>query len=749
MNTPNSRVALRQQAHQSKEKMDKTGKPKKKRNIFLKILIGIIAIGVICVMAGAALFVYYASSAPKLEESALGATASSKLYAMNKEIIADLGAEKRELVEPNQIPNELKDAVVSVEDRRFYKHIGVDPVRIAGSALHNLTSNSTQGGSTLTQQLIKLSYFSTKASDQTIKRKAQEAWLSIQLERRNSKEEILCYYINKVYMSNGYYGMRTASLAYYGKELNKLNLAQTALLAGMPQAPNAYNPYTEPENAKERRNTVLYTMLTNKKISQEEYDKAVATPINDGLQPLKSTNADRKIIDNYLKEVVTEVEQKTGKDVWTDGMDIYTNLDFDAQKRLYDIVNTDEYINFPNDEFQVASTLVDVKTGKVLAQIGGRKIPDDVSLGTNQAVNTDRDWGSTMKPMSDYGPAIENLKWPTAKMLNDAPYNYPGTNTPINNWDNQFMGEMTIRKALTLSRNVPAVKTLEDVGLDKAATFVNKLGIDLKDFSYSNAISSNNDGEGNKYGVSSLKIAAAYAAFANGGTYYKPYYVNKINYQDGTSETFEPEGSRAMKESTAYMITDMLKDVISSGTGNNAAIPGLYQAGKTGTSNYNDEQIAKIGPVYETIAPDENFVGFSPHFAISVWTGYKDKLTPVTESDFYISSEVYRELMQFISTNISNEDWKKPGDVLRIGNELYLRDSGYIEQSKKPAPTVSSTTSTSSSSEVSSSSSFPQSTTSSELPVESSTAPSSSEPVTPPSSSQPPESNQPDPNKPE
>ncbi len=323
----------------------KTSGPHKK-GLFIKILLGILSFFCILFLAGVGLFWYYAKDAPELTDKKLDATVSSKLYTQDGELFEDLGAEKREKISANELPKTLEDAIVSVEDRRFYKHIGVDPIRIIGSALSNFTSGGLQGGSTLTQQLIKLSFFSTSAEDQTLKRKAQEAWMAVRLEQKKSKQEILTYYVNKVYMSNGLYGMETASEMYFGKKLSELSLPQTALLAGMPQAPSAYDPYVYPDQAKKRRDTVLYTMLQNEKISQTEYDQAVNVPVMDGLQELTQSDDNTKIVDNYVKEVINEVQEKTDKNVYTDGLEIYTNLDLDAQKKLYDIVNTDQYVSY-------------------------------------------------------------------------------------------------------------------------------------------------------------------------------------------------------------------------------------------------------------------------------------------------------------------------------------------------------------------------------------------------------------------
>lgn len=560
-------------------------------------------------------------------------------------------------------------------------------------------------------------------------------------------------------MSNGLYGMETASEMYFGKKLSELSLPQTALLAGMPQAPSAYDPYVYPDQAKKRRDTVLYTMLQNEKISQTEYDQAVNVPVTDGLQELTQSDDNTKIVDNYVKEVINEVQEKTDKNVYTDGLEIYTNLDLDAQKKLYDIVNTDQYVSYPDDEMQVASTLIDTNTGKVKAQIGGRHIAEDVTLGNNLAVNTSRDFGSTMKPVTDYGPAFEYLKYSTGKTITDAPYNYEGTSTPVGNWDNQYMGTITLRQALYLSRNVPAVKLFNEVGSDKVASFLKNLGIEYSTIHQSNAISSNTEEQdGTKYGASSLKMAAAYAAFANGGTYYKPQYVNKIVFQDGTEETYEPDGKTAMSPETAYMITDILKDTITEGTGTNAQIAGLYQAGKTGTSNYTDDEYAKLG-ISSGVYPDILFAGYTPNYSISVWTGYNKKMTPVTSESSHVASDVYRELMQYVSANVTNTDWEMPSGLIRVGGELYYKDqytarsnaitpsttipsSSYVQTpGSSTTETTTQSSSSTSQSESTAESSKESTTAETSEPASSTTVPSSSsEESSTPSSSAPPAS---------
>ena len=643
------------------------------------VAIAAISFFLLLFVLGALIFGYYAMKAPTLSEKDLVATTSSKIYDNKNNLIADLGAEKRINVTANEIPTDLVNAIIAIEDHRFFNHRGVDIVRIGGSFLHNLHGGS-QGGSTLTQQLIKLTYFSTSASDRTLSRKIQEAWLATQLEKKATKQEILTYYVNKVFMANGNYGMQTAAKSYYGKDLKDLSLPQLALLAGMPQAPNQYDPYSHPEAAQQRRNLVLKEMLDMKTISNKQYEAAVNTPVTDGLQSLSSSSSYPAYMDNYLKEVIEQVEEETGYNLLTTGMDVYTNVDTEAQKKLWDIYNTDEYVNYPDDEMQVASTVIDVNTGKVIAQLGSRHQSSNVSFGTNQAVETNRDWGSTMKPISDYAPALEHEEYTsTAATITDEPYNFPHSSTPFYNWDRSYYGSITMTYAIQQSRNVPAVKALEKVGLKKAKKFLNGLGIDYPEMVYANAISSNTSDSSNKYGASSEKMAAAYAAFANGGTYYKPSYVNRVVFSDGTTKEFDSEGTRAMKATTAYMMTDMMKTVLMSGTGTNAAISGVYQAGKTGTSNYSDNELNKLtkNSSYSSIVmPDESFVGYTPEYAMAVWTGYSNRLTPVLDNGIQVATDVYRQMMLYLANNNNSghTDWTQPSGLYRSGSYLYLNN---------------------------------------------------------------------------
>ena len=610
-------------------------------------------------VAGVGLFAYYAKDAPNISRADLESGGSSGLYNTNGKFIMSLGTEKRLYVKDSKDLQLLKDAIVSVEDKRFYRDkLGIDPIRIAGSMLTNAKSkNISAGGSTITQQLVKLTKFSTAASQRTLRRKAQEAWLAMRVQREYSHNEILEFYINKVYMNYGNTGIGTAANYYYGKKIGDLDLAQTAMLAGMPNRPTVYNPYTYPEYAKYRRNIVLKAMLNNKKISQEQYDEARKESIKKGLKlhnQRKQSNL-RKINDPYVKEAIAEVRAK-GFDPFRDNLKITINMDQKAQKKLYQLANSG-LVPFTNDKMQIGASVVDPSNGHVVAILGGRHLPSSVQLGLDRAVQTTRSTGSSIKPVLDYGPAIEYLNWSTAKMLDDSKYVYPGTNVQLYDWDNKYDGMMTMRHALEQSRNVPAVKTLREVGVKRAAKFAGKMDINVpEDSGLSVAIGVN---------ASSLQMAGAFSAFATMGIYHKPQFVSKIETPDGLTRNYDSEGIRVMSKATAYMITDMLKGVIKHGSGTNAQIRGLYHAGKTGSVKYSEQDLARY-PAYAATPKDSWFVGYTPSYSIGVWTGY-DNLKDGTISGVGQQSAqlFYKNMMTYLMRNKENVDWQKPDSVIR------------------------------------------------------------------------------------
>ncbi|WP_179395436.1 transglycosylase domain-containing protein [Lacticaseibacillus absianus] len=759
--TTPSRVASRR-TRQSNSPQKKAGKHRPGR--VLRVFRWLALAFVLALVAGIGLFAWYAKDAPTITQEDLMSGGSSTLYANNKKLLS-LGTENRVYVTADKIPQQLKDAVVSIEDRRFYREaLGIDPIRIAGAALSNVkakltgTSNGPEGGSTLTQQLVKLAVFSTKTSDQTLRRKAQEAWLAVKVERQYSKAQILEFYINKVYMNYGQRGMATGAQYYYGKSLSQLNLAQTAFIAGLGQSPAGYDPYTYPDRAKARRDAVIDAMLREDKISQAQATAAKATAITAGLKPKTTTtsnvNTVDKVIDSYLTEVIKQVKAKLDVDPYAENLKIYTNMDYETQKKLYDLVNNDESIGFDDDKLQTAVTLSDPKTGAVIAQIGGRKT-GDVRLAYNRATRNDRSNGSTMKPLMDYAPAIEYLNYSTYQQFDDTPYNYPGTTTPLYDFDRGYLGRISMRTALEQSRNIVAIKALDDVGLSRSVNFLKGLGIDLPTDQqvYASGIGAS---------VTTEQETAAYGALANGGTYYKPSYISKVVTADGETVNFKNAGTRAMKSSTAYMVTDMLKGVITRGTGTSAAISGLIQAGKTGTTNYSDEELAKNSALSGRVK-DSWFTGYTRDRVASVWIGYdKAQQNGVSPTEEAIPKRLYKALMTFTSEGLTSRDWVKPdsvsvayilkgsdpgteitGDTRNTTRELYVQGYGPTTQKAVTTPPASSSSSSSSTSSQSSSISS-QSTSSSvsTSSIEPSSTPSNSTPSSsstlPPSSSEPP-----------
>lgn len=666
--TENNTEQTRSSQHRHTKKKAPTSSKKK---LWKKILIGIAAFVTVAIIAIVAIFAYYGATAPTIQASDLEGATETKILDKDGELIYSLGGEKRDLITSEQVPQLLKDAITSIEDKRFYSHMGIDPIRIAGSFLRNAKAGQiTQGGSTITQQLVKLAVFSTKKEDQTYKRKIQEIMLALQLERNYSKEQILTYYLNKVYMANNVYGFGTASHYYFNKELSELSLPQVALLAGMPQAPNSYDPYANADQAKERRDLVLYSMKENGKITKEQYDQAVATPVTEGLMAHNNnvdSNDKALVYDSFVTMVLKEVQEKTGLDPYNDGLTIETTIDSKAQQRLYDIVNTNDYIQYVNDKIQNAVVMLDTKTGAVRAVNGGRK--QTSLLGYNRATDNSRSTGSTIKPVIDYGPAIEYLNYSTGQTIMDQRTTY-SNGVELNNWDFSHKGAMTLRTALVYSRNTTALQTFKAVGETNIKSFLNNLDIQIKNDGQDYLVESNSIGAD----ISPIKMAAAYATFGNYGTYSKPYTVTKVTTRDGQVTEFKPEQKQAMKDSTAYMITDVLKDSFKYGFATQAAIPGLPTAAKTGSSNYTVEQKRAMGASdYEDIIPDSWFIGYSTNYTISAWTGYDNPYeqgggVDTTEQEY--SRLIYYYLMKYMAESSSGDDWVQPDSVVKQQIEI-------------------------------------------------------------------------------
>ncbi len=724
--------------------------------LWKKILLAIVGAGVVVGVALSIIAYSWISDSPTITEEDLYGTIASSVYDNEGNVVYETSQNDRIIVDESDISQTTFDAVTSIEDQRFMEHNGFDPIRIAGSFLANLKAGGiAQGGSTLTQQLVKLTSFSTNEEDQTYKRKVQEIWLAIQLEQDYSKQEIFEFYINKVYMANGVYGMGTAAEVYYGKSLSELSIAQTALLAGMPQAPNAYDPYSDPEAAEERRNLVLAEMLDNEKITQEEYDEAIATPIDDGLQDIDTESTEQSetalMLDAYIQEVAAEVEE-AGYDMYSDGLQIYTHLDMDAMTEIYHTIEDEDGYYFTNDNMQAAASLVDTETGNILALYGGRN--QEGQLSYNRATQLERSVGSSIKPFADYATAIEYLNYSTESSIEDEEHEF-SNGDEINNWDNLYQGTITLRQALIGSRNIPALKLLQEVGTEQVDEFLQGMGIVLNDGKgvyESNAIG----GE-----ITPLQLSASFATLGNYGEYNQPRAVDYFTTIDGEEVTIDSTSNQAMDESTAYMVTDMLKDNFTDtayGLSTNYHTAGLAEAGKSGTTNYTEDQAAELG-VDSSAVPDTWMSGYTTDYALSIWTGYDnpfstDEVGYIDGSDRYIVSYLYQAIMGYLSTTSENADWVQPDSVHEVklvkdaipdefptnatpssqvltglaNDNLYkdyqnwLASGNAIVQSSSSSSPVSSSSSSSSSSSISSSSSSSSSSSFEESSEESSSS---------------------------
>ncbi|MEH7333599.1 PBP1A family penicillin-binding protein [Neobacillus drentensis] len=659
-----------EKAKQDKQRSNSTqkrGSLLKKGSLWKKVIIVCLVLGLVSTGAGAITFASMVKGTPTLDASKLVDPLSTKFYDKNGKFLYEYGKEKRTKISYEQVPKVLEHAFIATEDSHFYEHHGIDLKRTAKAIFVNVTGDfGSQGGSTITQQVIKNSFLSP---EKTLKRKVQEWDLAYQLEKEYSKHEILMMYLNKIYLGNRSYGVAAAAKNYYGLEANdlkKMTLAQAAMLAGLPQSPNNYDP-TKPENkesATKRRHIVLSSMLRDGYITEAQMKEAEKVPVTEGLVPKSEQQS--MPYEAFLDAAVKEVKGKL-KDVniSEDGLSIYTTLDPKAQDYADKMMNTNEVIAYPDAKFQGAFVFLDTKTGEVRAIGSGRNDYKASFLGNNFAVDINRQPGSSFKPIFDYGPAIENLKWSTAHLVDDQPTTYE-TGQSISNWDHQYHGVLTIRSALQNSYNIPALLTMREVGMDKSKNFAEQLGITFKN----NQVYESYSIGGNT--VNPLEMAGAYSAFGNNGVYNKPHFVQKVVFPDGTVVSFAGKEKRVMHDYTAYMVTDMMRSVVNEGTGKTANVPGLDVAGKTGTTNFDTKTRSKYG--YPSSATNDSwFAGYTPQYTMAVWTGYAQngQGNYMSGNSTKISQLMFKAMMQAFGTDASN--FKQPSSVYRANNELYIK----------------------------------------------------------------------------
>ncbi|MBE7103133.1 PBP1A family penicillin-binding protein [Bacillus cereus] len=660
-----SRTERNHVKNQTKE-THKEEKPKKKGSFFKKFLIGCLLLGIVGLVAGVSAFFVMVKDAPKLDKSKLVNPLSTKFLDKNGNFFYEYGAEKRTHVTYDQIPKVIESAFLATEDARFYEHDGIDFRRTGMAIMENVTGGfGSQGGSTITQQVVK-NYFLTM--DKTAKRKVQEWYLSYKLEQQYSKHEILEMYLNKINLGNRSYGISTAAQKYYGKDLKDIQLHEAAMLAGLPQGPNIYDP-TKPDNvdrATKRRNIVLTLMNRHGYITKQEMNDAMQIPVTQGLLP--SSEVTEMKYQAFLDAVVKEVEKEIPDiNIGSDGLTIQTTLDLDAQDYA-DKIMDGNLIKYPNDQFQGSFVFMDTQSGEVRAIGAGRKESKSTFKGHNMAIDLKRQVGSTMKPIFDYGPAIENLQWSTYHQLNDSEYTY-SEGKKIRNATNSYKGDVSLREALKKSLNIPALKTAQAVGLNKSQEFAENLGMTFKDGKVyeSTAIGSNDS--------SPLELAGAYATFGNDGVYNKPHFVKEVIFPDGKKKNFKPKEKRAMHDYTAYMITDVLRDVVKPGTGGTgptAYVPGVDVAGKTGTQNFDESVIKKYG-IPADANRDSWFAGYTPQYTMAVWTGYeKDSAENyIGDRSTRIAQQMFQVMMSKFATDKSR--FERPSSVQELNEELYVK----------------------------------------------------------------------------
>ncbi len=566
--------------------------------------------------------------------------------------------EDRLWISINEIPLQVRNAFIAAEDARFYDHIGVDFVRIAGAAWADIKAGSyVQGASTISQQLIKLSHLS---SEKEMSRKLEEAVLAYQLEQRYSKDEILEMYLNYVYFGGGFYGVEAAARGYFGVHANELTVAQSAQLAGILKSPSRFSPHLKPEASKGRRDVVLGLMQEYGYLTVEECQKAKAEKVE-----LKyAENAEKRgyYVDLALTDAcgILNVSMDT---LLSGGYRIYTEMDSALQTECENIFADDRYFPItPGQESpEGALVIVNVKNGGVCALMGGRE--NTVALAYNRATRIRRQPGSVIKPVIVYAPALE-AGFTAATMLLDDQINFNGYQP--NNFSNTFSGWVTMREAVTKSLNVPAVTVMAEVGVEKSKRFAERVGVSFDERDKSLALALG----GFTYGVSPYQIAGAYAAFANGGVYTTPGLIARIEDAEGNAVYQRDErGIRVMSRGNAYILTSMLESVVTDGTGKRLSELNIPIAGKTGTSGT------------EKGNRDIWMAAYNPEYAAAVWIGYdadNGGLLPEHATGGTYPATILRAVYASLYPQGDAPDFAVPSNVKRFRIDRYTLDTEHV-----------------------------------------------------------------------
>lgn len=660
-------------------------KVSKKKKMILNILI-------ICVIAFASLmavfFAYIIVKAPKFDPNNLKFTQMSELYDTEGNIITKMGNENRTEISYDDLPEVLIDAIIATEDSKFFQHNGFDLARFMKASMYQLVGKNGGGASTLTMQIAKNNYTSTESKGfEGITRKFTDIYLSIfKIERKYTKKEILEFYVNDSYLGNGAYGVEQASLNYFGKSVSELNLAEASFIAGLFQSPTYYNPYNYPERAEGRRKTVLYLMQRHGYITEEEKEIAENSPITSYIKKTQ-TSGTYSEYQGYIDTVVEELENEYDLNPYTTPLKIYTAMNRSKQDFVNKVMNGEAW-KWENENAQAGVVMTDSASGEVLAVGAGRNKNSERSY--NYATMTNRQIGSTAKPIFDYGPAVEYLGWGTVNYIDDTPTTY-SDGTKISNSDGGYKGRLPLYQALGLSRNVTALKTFQQVskeaGNDKILKFASSLGITPEidkngKIHEAHSIGSFTGSTKKEESRNSpMTMAGAYQTFSNGGYYIKPHTIKKFVYKD-TDEVVETKSAktRIMNDSTAYIINYSLNWSATEGLAKSAAgISGVQTAAKTGTSNF-DEATRKRYHLSNKAVNDLWVCGYTPKQTITFWYGY-DSITKghSTTSSWSTRDKFYRNLAE----NLFDKDgssFARPSSIEEVSvirNSIPLKKALY------------------------------------------------------------------------
>lgn len=574
-----------------------------------------LAVAVIALMAD---ILYALLTLPSLPVGGINPDQPSMVYAKDGTAVGPLSDVFRIPVQTEELPDYVAKAYVASEDIRFYRHPGIDIIGIGRALVNNLKAGEIQeGGSTITQQVARMSFLSTK---QTLNRKIQEAALALILELKYDKDEILSMYLNQVYLGHGAYGVGAGAKLYFNKDAADLTLSEAAMLAGITPSPENYNPLAQPDVARRQRDIVLDRMVTAGYLTEAEAEAEKTKPLE-----IQQGHVDtEQVYPWYMDAIRQELETRYHLDermIDLMGLQIYTGLDPTLQSAAENALANQ---GFPSaaDGLEGAFVAVDPRSGEVRAVVGGRDYTTDG--GFNRAMDGKISPGSVFKPVMVYAPAFEYAGFTPESTIEDKPIDIDGWK-PLN-WDYQFRGEVTVREAARLSLNSPAIQMLDKVGINKAKKLAQSLGITFADGDDTLTLALGSM----QQGVSPLQLAAAYQAFANGGYYREPHLVTKVVAADGVLVPGDLKVRRAISSQTAYYVTDILQTVVQSGTGTGAQI-GRPMAGKTGTVELPDT------PEFEGVEGNAAawFVGYTPDLVAAVWLGYDQ-----TDGSHYLPSSV-------------------------------------------------------------------------------------------------------------